>query len=46
MKQLPAADSPQFRANFLEEYNDTLLMTYLAAVTKAGAYTRPLLGST
>jgi len=31
---LPAIDSDQFRQEFLVEYNDTLLVTYLAAITK------------
>ena len=37
VKQLPATDSQKFRDNFLAEYNDTLLVTYLAAVTKGAA---------
>lgn len=31
---LPAIDSDQFREEFLVEYNDTLLVTYLSAITK------------
>ncbi len=31
---LPAIDSDQFRTEFLSEFNDTLLVTYLAAITK------------
>ena len=38
-KKLPAADSKSFRKDFLAEYNDTLLMTYLAAITKGTAET-------
>ncbi|KAJ7568300.1 hypothetical protein O6H91_01G026700 [Diphasiastrum complanatum] len=34
MRRLPAVDSPKFQDNFLMEYNDTLLMTYLATITK------------
>jgi len=37
VKQLPAAGSGNFRKGFLAEYNDTLLITYLAAVTKGTA---------
>ncbi len=32
--QLPAIDSDEFRHEFLVEYNDTLLVTYLSAITK------------
>eukprot|EP00013_Stygamoeba_regulata_P025702 CAMPEP_0177663440 /NCGR_PEP_ID=MMETSP0447-20121125/19913_1 /TAXON_ID=0 /ORGANISM="Stygamoeba regulata, Strain BSH-02190019" /LENGTH=332 /DNA_ID=CAMNT_0019169249 /DNA_START=52 /DNA_END=1050 /DNA_ORIENTATION=- len=32
--QLPAIDTEDFRTNLLTEYNDTLLVTYLAAITK------------
>ena len=32
---LPAIDSTEFRDEFLIEYNDTLLVTYMATVTKA-----------
>jgi len=31
---LPCMDSPAFQENFLREYNDTLLVTYLATITK------------
>ena len=37
VQQLPTIDSTQFRGDFLTEYNDTLLMTYLAAITKGTA---------
>lgn len=30
VRRLPAIDSAQFQEEFLTEYNDTLLMTYLA----------------
>jgi len=32
--QLPAIDSPSFKQEFISEYNDALLITYLATVTK------------
>lgn len=32
--QLPVADSDSFKRRFLTDYNDTLLMTYLASITK------------
>lgn len=32
--QLPAAASDEFKKDFLNEYNDTLVVTYLACVTK------------
>jgi len=31
---LPAIDTPGFQADFLKEYNDVLLVTYLASITK------------
>ncbi|EFJ31504.1 hypothetical protein SELMODRAFT_74712 [Selaginella moellendorffii] len=34
VRRLPAIDSPKFQDDFLMEYNDTLLMTYLATITK------------
>jgi COP9 signalosome complex subunit 6 len=34
VRRLPAIDSAQFQEEFLTEYNDTLLMTYLAGITK------------
>lgn len=37
VQQLPTMDSAQFREDFLAEYNDTLLMTYLATITKGTA---------
>lgn len=37
VKQLPAAEAEHFRANFQAEFNDTLLMNSLAAVTKGTA---------
>lgn len=33
--QLPAIDTAQFRDDFLREYNDGLLVAYLAAITKS-----------
>ncbi|KAJ0405513.1 hypothetical protein P43SY_011361 [Pythium insidiosum] len=32
--QLPALSSPQFDASFLQEYNDAMLVSYLATLTK------------
>ncbi len=32
--QLPAIDTPRFRQDFLTEYNDALLVAYLASITK------------
>lgn len=32
--QLPAAGSPEFQTAFLNEYSDSLVVTYLASVTK------------
>jgi COP9 signalosome complex subunit 6 len=34
---LPAVDSPEFKEDFLKEYNDVLLVTYLASITKGTA---------
>jgi len=31
---LPASDSAAFKSDFMTEYNDTLLVTYLASITK------------
>lgn len=31
---LPAIDTPSFREDFLKEYNDVLLVTYLAGITR------------
>jgi len=35
--RLPAANTPDFRESFLSEYNDALLVTYLASITKSTA---------
>jgi len=35
--QLPAIDSNEFNEAFFTEYNDTLLLTYLAAISKASS---------
>jgi len=35
---LPIADNPQFEQDFGKEYNDTMLITYLAALTKGAAF--------
>jgi COP9 signalosome complex subunit 6 len=32
--QLPTIDTPQFKEDFLQEYNDALLIIYLASITK------------
>jgi len=32
--QLPAIDTPAFSRDFINEYNDALMITYLAAITK------------
>jgi len=32
--QLPAIDSPTFSRDFINEYNDALMITYLASITK------------
>jgi len=32
--QLPATDTPQFKQDFINEYNDALMITYLASITK------------
>lgn len=37
VKQLPAAATNTFREHFTTEYNDNLLVTYLAAVTNGTA---------
>ncbi|CAM6090918.1 unnamed protein product [Calypogeia fissa] len=37
VRRLPAIDSPKFQDDFLMEYNDTLLMTYLATITKCSS---------
>jgi len=41
--QLPAIDSGEFNEAFFTEYNDTLLLTYMAAITKASSATSELL---
>lgn len=40
---LPAANSSQFREDFLTEYNDTLLVAYLATITKGTNATNELI---
>ncbi|GJP82414.1 hypothetical protein CLOP_g12676 [Closterium sp. NIES-67] len=35
IRRLPAVDSDRFHRHFLTEFNDTLLMTYLASITKS-----------
>lgn len=37
VRRLPAIESRKFQDDFLMEYNDTLLMTYLAAITKCSS---------
>ncbi|CAK9275875.1 unnamed protein product [Sphagnum jensenii] len=37
VRRLPAIDSSRFQDDFLMEYNDTLLMTYLATITKCSS---------
>ncbi|MCO5551158.1 hypothetical protein L7F22_004655 [Adiantum nelumboides] len=37
LRRLPAIDSAKFQDDFLTEYNDTLLMTYLAMMTKCSS---------
>jgi len=34
---LPAIDTPAFQEDFLKEYNDVLLVTYLASITKGSS---------
>lgn len=41
--QLPAIDKKQFNADFLNEYNDALLIAYLAAITKGTSSTNDLI---
>ena len=41
--RLPTIDSDKFRADFLTEYNDTLLVTYLATITKSAAMVNDVL---
>jgi COP9 signalosome complex subunit 6 len=42
-QQLPAIDSGEFNEAFFTEYNDALLLTYLAAITKASSATNEML---
>uniref|UniRef100_A0A0C9RG54 COP9 signalosome complex subunit 6 n=1 Tax=Wollemia nobilis TaxID=56998 RepID=A0A0C9RG54_9CONI len=37
LRRLPAIESPKFQDDFLMEYNDTLLMTYLAMITNCSS---------
>lgn len=37
LRRLPAIDSGKFQDDFLMEYNDTLLMAYLASITKCSS---------
>jgi len=41
--QLPAIDTPGFKLDFLNEYNDALLITYLASITKGTNATNDLI---
>jgi len=41
--QLPAIDSPTFRADFLNEYNDALMIAYLASITKGTSVANDLI---
>jgi len=34
VNQLPAIDTLQFQQEFINEYNDALMITYLASMTK------------
>ncbi|KAH8939757.1 hypothetical protein BDL97_15G053000 [Sphagnum fallax] len=38
IRRLPTIDSSRFQDDFLMEYNDTLLMTYLATIKKCSRY--------
>jgi len=42
-QQLPAVDSNEFKVEFLSEYNDALLLTYLATMTKSSVATVEML---
>jgi len=42
-QQLPAIDSGEFSEAFFTEYNDALLLTYMAAITKASSATNEML---
>jgi len=41
--QLPAIDTDTFKGDFLNEYNDALLITYLATITKGNSATNELI---
>jgi len=41
--QLPAIDNQAFKTDFLNEYNDSLLITYLATITKGTSATNDLI---
>jgi len=41
--QLPAMDTESFKDDFLNEYNDALLITYLASITKGTSGTNELI---
>eukprot|EP01126_Amoeba_proteus_P060675 TRINITY_DN8055_c0_g1_i8.p1 TRINITY_DN8055_c0_g1~~TRINITY_DN8055_c0_g1_i8.p1 ORF type:complete len:161 (-),score=21.34 TRINITY_DN8055_c0_g1_i8:75-557(-) len=42
-QQLPAIDTPEFKDEFLSEYNDALLLTYLATISKSSVALSELL---
>jgi len=42
-QQLPAIESGEFNEAFFTEYNDTLLLTYMAAIAKASSATNEML---
>lgn len=42
VRRLPTIESPKFQEDFLMEYNDTLLMTYMASITKGTSATNEL----
>jgi COP9 signalosome complex subunit 6 len=42
-RQLPAINSNEFKVEFLSEYNDALLLTYMATLTKASVATVDML---
>jgi len=41
--QLPAIDSASFKQDFINEYNDALVITYLSSITKGTAATNDLI---
>jgi len=43
IQQLPAISSGEFNEAFFTEYNDALLLTYMAAITKASSTTNEML---